>query len=298
MEQRKYGNTDMKVSVLGFGGSEIGRGVSQEEVNQLLHSALDAGLNVIDTAECYGDSEELIGNALADRRDDYYLFTKCGHAAGFEAPDWDKTMLEQSIDRSLRRLQTDHVDVIHLHSCSEEVLRRGDVIEVLQRAKQQGKTRYIGYSGDSTDALYAIETGVFDSLETSVNIADQEAISLTIPKAREHGMGIVAKRPLANAAWTKEEVKPEDYEFVYWNRLRDLNYPFLEEQDVQTSIKQALRFTLSIPGIDTMIVGTTRPTRWAENAALLEDGVLSKEEFDRIRQHWFQIAEAGWVGQV
>ena len=70
------------------------------------------------------------------------------------------------------------MDVVHLHSCSEEVLRRGDVIEVLQRAKEAGKTRFIGYSGDTTDALYAIRTGVFDSLETSLNIADQEAIEL------------------------------------------------------------------------------------------------------------------------
>ncbi|WP_017812371.1 aldo/keto reductase [Paenibacillus shenyangensis] len=298
MEKRKYGNTDMQVSVLGFGGSEIGSGISQSEVDQLLHSALDAGLNIIDTAECYGDSEELIGNALADRRDDYYLFSKCGHAAGFEAPDWDRNMLEQSIDRSLRRLQTDHLDMIHLHSCSEEVLRRGEVIEVLQRAKQQGKTRYIGYSGDSADALYAIETGVFDSLETSVNIADQEAISLTIPGARERGMGIVAKRPIANAAWTREQVEPQDYAFVYWNRLRDLNYTFLQDKDVQNSIKQALRFTLSIPGVDTMIVGTTKPNRWSENAALIADGVLSQEEFDHIRQRWFATAESEWVGQI
>lgn len=298
MEKRKYGNTDMQVSVLGFGGSEIGSGVSQSEVDQLLHSAMDAGLNIIDTAECYGDSEELIGNALADRRDDYYLFSKCGHAAGFDAPDWDRNMLEQSIDRSLRRLQTDHLDMIHLHSCSEEVLRRGEVIEVLQRAKQQGKTRYIGYSGDSADALYAIETGVFDSLETSVNIADQEAISLTIPRARERGMGITAKRPIANAAWTREQVEPQDYAFVYWNRLRDLNYTFLQDDDVQNSIKQALRFTLSIPGVDTMIVGTTKPNRWSENAALIADGVLSKEEFDHIRQRWFATAESEWVGQI
>ena len=83
----------------------------------------------------------------------------------------------------------DHVDVIHLHSRSEEILRRGEVIEVLRRAKEQGKTRYIGYSGDSTDALYALQTGVFDSFETSLNIADQEAIDLTIPLAMKQGIG-------------------------------------------------------------------------------------------------------------
>lgn len=79
METRKYGNTGMNVSTLGFGGAEIGKNVSKTDVATLLNSALDAGLNVIDTAECYGDSEELIGEVLSHRRDDYYLFTKCGH---------------------------------------------------------------------------------------------------------------------------------------------------------------------------------------------------------------------------
>src|ERR1700676_3564049 len=106
MERRPLGKTDMRVSVLGFGGSEIGyEHASEETVTTLLNSALDAGLNVIDTAECYGNgvvsSEELIGKAVAHRRDDYYLFTKCGHASGFDQPDWDLTMLEQTIDRSL-----------------------------------------------------------------------------------------------------------------------------------------------------------------------------------------------------
>ena len=183
MEKRLYGNTGMNVSVLGFGGAEIGfSGASTESVDKLLGSALDAGLNVIDTAECYKISEELIGKTVSHRRDDYYLFTKCGHASGFEQADWDPKLLELSINRSLERLNTEYVDVIHLHSCSEEVLRQGEVIEVLQRAKQQGKTRFIGYSGDHKAALYAVQSGLFDSLETSINIADQEAIELTIPR--------------------------------------------------------------------------------------------------------------------
>lgn len=114
---------------------------------------------MIDTAEGYGDSEELIGKALSGRRDDYYLFTKSGHASGLDYPNWDPVMLAQSIDRSLKRLQLDHVDVIHLHSCSEEILRRGEVIEVLRRAKEQGKTRYIGYSSANRIMLILIGSG-------------------------------------------------------------------------------------------------------------------------------------------
>jgi aryl-alcohol dehydrogenase-like predicted oxidoreductase len=122
METRQFGKTDMRVNVLGFGGSEI-RGSSLTDVSRLLNSALDAGINVIDTAECYGDSEELIGKAVAERRSDYYLFTKCGHAAGEDLPDlpdWHPRLLEASIDRSLRRLRTDHIDLIAPGNLSED----------------------------------------------------------------------------------------------------------------------------------------------------------------------------------
>ena len=86
MEKRRLGKTDMDVSVLGFGGAEIGyEETSTETVTDLLNSALDAGLNVIDTAECYRGSEETIGRAISGRRKDFYLFTKCGHPHGMES---------------------------------------------------------------------------------------------------------------------------------------------------------------------------------------------------------------------
>jgi aryl-alcohol dehydrogenase-like predicted oxidoreductase len=121
MEKRSFGKTDMQVSILGFGGAEIGlEGAEEATVARLLGAALDAGLNVIDTAECYGNSEELIGKTVSQRRGDFYLFTKCGHPHGMESgANWSRASILESIERSLRRLQTDHVDLVHLHSCSE-----------------------------------------------------------------------------------------------------------------------------------------------------------------------------------
>src|SRR5919204_864058 len=101
MERRRFGRTEMKVSVLGFGGSEIGyENASQSTVDRLLGRALDAGLNVIDTAECYVRSEELIGAALGARRRQCLLFTKCGHPDGWGAGDWRPASLLASIERS------------------------------------------------------------------------------------------------------------------------------------------------------------------------------------------------------
>jgi len=296
MERRRYGKTDMDVSVLGFGASEIGyQQVTLDQVSALMESALDAGLNVIDTAECYGDSEELIGQTVAKRRKDYYLFTKCGHAAGMNGRDWDPQMLAKQIDRSLARLQTDYVDVIHLHSCSEEILRQGAVVEVLQKAKEAGKTRYIGYSGDGKAALWAVESGLFDSLETSINIADQEAIDLTIPKALEQGMGVVAKRPVANAAWIHHRLPDDTYARPYWHRLQQLNYDFLQWHATE-SVAQALRFTLSVAGVATAIVGTANPRRYRENAAIVEKARLNSEDYAAIRRQWHSVAQSDWIG--
>jgi aryl-alcohol dehydrogenase-like predicted oxidoreductase len=295
MEKRTLGKTGMDVTVLGFGGAEIGyRGVPLLIAERLLNGALDAGLNVIDTAECYPGGEELIGQSVASRRNEYFLFTKCGHDK--DGDHWNPSKMAEQIDRSLRRLETDHVDLLQLHSCSEEKLRQGDVVEVVKSARDAGKTRFIGYSGDSLTALYAVESGVFDTLQISVSIADQEGIDLAIPAAHAQGMGIIAKRPIANAVW-KHSSKPEPYHQPYWERLSPLGYDFLSG-DFQNAVSIALRFTLAVPGVHTAIVGTTQPDRWRQNAELLKAGPLDPRQFEAIRARWKSVAGPDWIGQT
>ena len=298
MERRRLGRTDIVASVLGFGGSEIGyQRVGVGTVARLLGSALDAGLNVIDTAECYAGSEALIGRAIGSRRREFSLFTKCGHARGWTRPDWRPPALLASVERSLRRLGTDHLDLIQLHSCSLAVLERGDAIAALEQARERGWTRYIGYSGDGEAARYAVECGRFDTLQTSVSIADQEALDLTLPLARARQMGVIAKRPLANVAWRYARRPAEPYYQTYWSRLRTLGYPFLGGAP-GTAVATALRFTLAVPGVHTAIAGTTKPERWEQNAALLARGPLSRETFERIRDRWNAIADPSWAGET
>lgn len=304
VERRVLGKTGMNVSVLGFGGAQIGRDrTDQETVETLLNSALDAGLNALDTAECYPGSEEAIGKAVGHRRDDFYVFTKVGHADGRGPEGWTAPSIERSIERSLERLKTDHVDLVHLHSCSREVLERGEATEALEKAKKAGKTRFIGYSGDGEDAKFAIESGRFDTLQTSISIADQEALELTLPLARERGMGVIAKRPLANAAWRYETEPDNGYVVDYWRRLRKLDYDFLrgdrrEDPGPDGAAGIALRFTLSVPGVHTAIVGTSNPERWAQNAAIVAAGPLPAETMEAIRARWKDVAEPGWTGRV
>jgi len=295
MEKRTLGKTGLEVTVLGFGGAEIGyQGVPLATVAKLLTSALDAGLNVIDTAECYLNSEELIGQTVAARRKEYHLFTKCGHDP--DGDHWNPAKMAAQIDRSLSRLKTDHVDLLQLHSCTEDQLRQGDVIDVVKRARDAGKTRFIGYSGDGHAALYAVNSGAFDTLQISVSIADQEGIDLAVPAAHARGMGVIVKRPIANAVW-KHAAKPAAYYQTYWERLPALKYDFLNG-DFQQAVSIALRFTLGVPGVHTAIVGTTQPDRWLQNAELLKAGPLDKGRFDSIRAAWKSTAGPDWAGQT
>jgi aryl-alcohol dehydrogenase-like predicted oxidoreductase len=299
MERRKFGRTDMEFSALGFGGAEIGYNESQtqEEVDRLLNSALDAGLNVIDTAAAYKTSERLIGNAVSNRRSEYYLLTKCGALDGFSRSDWSAEGILDTIETSLKNLKTDHIDIVQLHSCDSETLRKGDAIEGLRRAREKGYARYIGYSGDGDDARTAIELGVFDSLQTSVSVADQTPIVGNIPLAVEKGLGIIAKRPVANAVWRHTTRPGDSYVHEYWDRIQKLNFEFLD-LPLEESIGIAIRFTLSIPGVATAIVGTTRADRWQQNAAYVDQGPLDKATFDAIRAGWDEVADENWVGQV
>ena len=209
MEQRTLGSTGMSVSRLGIGLYEMGMRKDSDAFSKsdtLLNLALDKGINLLDTAGCYGRSEEMIGRAVSHRRGEYSLATKAGHVTVDPYPPepnekaWSQETISTSIDRSLVRLQTDHLDLVQLHSPSLEILELGDAVTALVKAKEAGKTRFIGYSGDNEDAERAIELGVFDTLQTSFNLVDQSARGF-LDDAVAANMGVIIKRPVANMRW-------------------------------------------------------------------------------------------------
>ncbi len=296
MDKRQLGKTDMHVTRLGVGLSEIGSGVTAETASEVLNTALDLGINFLDTAECYGGSEELLGRAVSKRRSEFFLATKTGHVSGdATGKDWSAKTVRDSIDRSLKRMKTDYVDMLQLHSCSVAVLEKGEVIQILQEAKQAGKTRYIGYSGDNDAALWAVESGLFDTLQTSFNLVDQKACFGLFEKARAKNMGIIVKRPIANGAWGAAK-SPSGYAQGYFERSQKILALGDLPQAPDDRILLALGFTLSHDVIDVAIVGTKTPKYIQGNVEMLKQLPVSEtivaelcKRFEKLGKDWSQL---------
>ncbi len=301
METTPLGNTGLEVTRLGMGLSEIGSYEldqdSVDTVSAVLNAALDGGINFLDTAACYGNSEELVGRAVSGRRDEFVLASKCAHrAGGYEGHVWDRATVESSIDRSLKRLRTDRIDVMQLHTCELEVLKRGEVIEALLDAKQAGKVRFAGYSGDNEEALWAVESGHFDTLQTSFSLVDQRARTWEIlQKADEQGMGVIIKRPIGNAVWRAAQ-STSAYADEYFRRAQELAAMGDIADEPEDRIETSLGFTFAHPQVDTAILGTQNQAHMQSNVRMVESGLNVPDSvvaelqarFDRAGENWEQ----------
>ena len=299
VEYRRLGRTDLQVSVVGFGGLSIGlASTEQHRVSQLLNQAVDRGLNMIDTAECYGHpdknhSEVLIGNAIGSRRSEYVLSSKVGHENGHfgQDSDWSSASVQRTIERSLKRLKTDYLDIVFLHGCSVDVLRAGELVESLKDARQDGKIRFLAYSGSGERVRYAIETDDFDVVQLTLNVFEQNAIDDLLPLTRERDIGVMAKRPIGNAVWRFAERPEWGWYAEYWDLIESLDYPFfngdaLTDPGPEGAAGMALRFVTSTPGVHTAIVGTTSPGRWTQNNDNVSAGPLTAAQYRTILSKW------------
>lgn len=306
LSTRPLGATGLHVSPLGFGAAPVGYlGESQDTIAALLHAVLDAGVNLIDTAACYPGSEEAIGRAVASRRDAYVLVSKCGHASGLPTPDWAPATIAASIDRSLQRLRTDRIDVMLLHSCGLETLQQGDALAALLKARDAGKIRHAGYSGDNQAAAWAAAQPDLAVIETSVSIADQHNIDAVLPVCRRHARGVLAKRPIANACWKSPDQQRgiyRDYAGEYRRRFEAMKLdPAALGFTAADWPAVALRFTLAIEGVHCAIVGTTRRASLAANLDAAARGPLDSRLVQAFRDAFAraQAAEDGaWLGQT
>lgn len=287
LEQRRFGDTGLQVSAIGLGAGQIGeREVGEDDAAAVLQGALDLGVTLIDTARGYGLSEERIGRHLAHRRDEFVLSSKGG--AGVEGvPDWSPEAVRRGIEDSLRRTRSERIDVFHLHSCPVEVLRRGDLQDVLDDAVAAGDVGVAAYSGDNEHLAFAADSGRFGSIEASASIADQWNLRNVI--RRSPALGVIAKRPIANAPWRFADRPVGHYAELYWERLRELDYDFGDLAPAEL----ALRFTVYAPGVHSAIVGTAKLENLRRNVEAFERGPLPEEVLQRIDTTWRRVG-ADW----
>ena len=265
MEKVLLGKTGLEVSRLGIGLSEIGSS-DEETSKEILNTALDNGINFLDTAAMYLDSESIVGKSVGHRRDEYFLATKAG-TGRTTSPDseWTYKKIKDSVENSLKDLQTDVIDLVQLHSCETHLLEQGDVIKALQDCKLEGKIKYIGYSGDNEAAMWAVKSNLFDTLQTSYSIADQRARTKNIlTEAKSRNLGIIAKRPIGNAALlgVKNHYKGQTHDHFgsaydeYFTRIMQMTENIEIELNEIDPIELSMAFTLYRKEINVIIIGS------------------------------------------
>jgi aryl-alcohol dehydrogenase-like predicted oxidoreductase len=305
MKYATLGKTGLRVSRLGIGLAQLGAlsPADTEKAGKILGSALDAGINFFDTAECYGNSEELIGKTVAHRRDEIVLATKAGHVStGSSGKPWTGQTMRESIDRSLVKLNTDHVDVVQVHAYDISAPLADDIIQAVLDAKDAGKTRFVGYSGENEDAEWAVQSGLFDTLQTSFNLVDQRARYGLFEQARSRGVGIIAKHPIANAVWgyalaSDGDARVSGTDLQRLRRARAMLELGPIEDCPSDPVVLALGFALAHEDVHTGIVGTGSPAHMLANIDTVErgpavpEGVVTelRRRFDQLGKDWRAI---------
>lgn len=287
LERRPFGKTGFNVSIVGLGAGQVGESdVTEAEAAAVLNGALDLGVTLIDTAASYGLSEERIGRHLGRRRDEFVLSTKGGPKIG-DRRDWSPGSVLESIERSLELTRSERIDIFYLHSCPLEVLRRGELQDTLDQAVAAGKIGVAGYSGDNEALAFAVQSGRFGAIETSVNIVDQWNLRNVLGQRPE--LGVIAKRPIANAPWRFAERPVGNYAELYWERLQVLE---LDPGDLDWA-ELALRFTAYAPGVHTAIAGTAKLDHLRRNIAAASQGPLPIAVLEDIDRAW-RAAGSAW----
>jgi len=307
MEYRTLGRTGLRVSAIGL-GTMVHAGhfgpMKDEESLGAIDTALDLGVNFIDTSDAYGAgySETLLGKALKGRRDKVILATKGGNI--MTGPDRGKTnfsadYIGRVMHESLKRLQTDHIDLYQLHNPNVEVIRSGDVWELLERRKKEGKIRHYGVSINKVEeALAALEGGLSDTIQLEYNLLAQEPAEKVFPLAQKKNVAIIARVPLRRGLLTGK-LKPEDQERFQKDDVRARNFAgdifskelakveklrFLEKTG-RSQAQAAIAFCLAQPAVAVVIPGARNDRQARENTAAAE-ARLSPEELGKISELW------------
>lgn len=211
MKYRRLGNTEMSVSVIGIGtwqlGGEWGKNFEQAEVDAMIDKGAELGINLIDTAECYGDhlSEELVGQAIKGRRDKWIIATKFGHKfkPNFERENlFEAAQVQKQLEDSLKALRTDYIDLYQFHSGTDEMFDTPGLWEMLQKQVDAGKIRHLGISiSKKHGSLYQVEKASdvgAEAIQTVYNRVHRKPEAKIFDSCIRQNLGVLARVPLAS----------------------------------------------------------------------------------------------------
>jgi aryl-alcohol dehydrogenase-like predicted oxidoreductase len=276
---------------LSFGAMEIrgpkvwnGRAPSEEDAERILNAVLDAGINFIDTAGCYGLSEERIGRYISDRRDEYYIATKAGcnlvptGDGKLNTPHtWNRDTLLRNIEESLSRMKLDRIDIWQLHNATPEQVEEGGLLKVMEEIKDQGLVRFVSISSILPHLDTYIEWGAFDTFQIPYSCLQPEHHDV-ITRAAEAGMGIIIRGGIGKGGPESEVVPEKNVDMWKTANLDELLPAGMSPSEL------ILRYTLSHPHCHTTIVGTLNPNHLEENVEAAKRGPLDAELYNEITQ--------------
>lgn len=289
MQYRRFGKTGLEVSEVGLGAGNIGY-VSEAQAEQVLNTAIDMGVTLIDTAASYLDSEARIGKYLSHRKEDFVVATKCGTYETFvdgkrkTVADYTTDCVLRTIDGSRKRLKTDVLDIVQFHHLPANRELWKAAFEGLLEAKSRGWTRFVGVSEDDQAAVDAAMQWPLDSEEFTYNILRQDADADLMPVLRERRMGTIIKGPIAHGIYLRPDRPDGAGAQKIWDRARQSQFKDLVADAGMPLIEFILRFTLSHPDVCTAIVGTTRPDHLQANVRVSDGRKLPDDICQRAKR--------------
>jgi aryl-alcohol dehydrogenase-like predicted oxidoreductase len=315
VRQRRFGDTDLQASEVGFGtwalGSTWWGDVSEADGERLLLEALELGITFFETGDAYGQgqNEELVGRVLGPHRDRIQLSTKFGyvleqgrqeHSEGERPQRWDATFVREALEASLRRLGTDHIDLYQLHNPRLEAIERDECFEALEGLKADGKIRGYGVAlgpaiGWREEGLRAISTRGIASVQTVYNLLEQDPGRAFMAAAAEHGVGVMARVPtssgLLDDTLTPETTfgpgdhrrhRPREWLVEGLEKIERIR--FLSDDTGRTLAQAALRFILAQPQMTVVIPTITNLDELREYAGAAEVPDLTEDEVARLAE--------------
>jgi len=312
MNYREFGRTGWKISEISFGAWAIGGAwgaVDDKDSLAALHVALDAGVNFFDTADVYGDgrSERLLAKLKKERSDKFYIATKAGRRLREQTPEgYSRENLTTFIERSLRNLETDALDLLQLHCPPVQVYYMPEVFGILDDLTREGKIRHYGVSVEKVEeAIKAIEFPNVESVQIIFNIFRQRPADFFFELARKHKVGILARVPLASGMLTGKITRDSKFskdDHRAFNRRGEafdrgetfsgvdfkVGLGMVEElknlvPKNATLTQLALRWILEFPAVTCAIPGAKRPDQVMENAGASSLPPLPADTMKKIR---------------